>query len=78
MFQKKKTASKISYEERKIFNRLEKEIEKLENKKKELHNEMTENSTDFEKIANLNKELSELDNKIEEKTLYWMELGESM
>lgn len=71
-----KPAPTISYEERKVFNRLEKEIDKLETKKKELHAEMANCSTDFEKIADLNKQLSEIDEKVDEKTILWMKLGE--
>lgn len=71
-----KPAPTISYEERKIFNKLENEIDKLETKKKKLHADMANCSTDFEKIADLNKQLSELEEKVDEKTLLWMELGE--
>lgn len=73
-----KPVSKLSYEERKNFNKLEKEIDKLETKKKELHNKMSEIITDFEKIGELNAKLSLLDKKIEEKTFLWMELGEKI
>ncbi len=75
---KEKVASKLTYEERKTFNRLEKEIDKLETKRKQIHSEMAECSTNFEKIADLNKQLALLDEKIEDKTLLWMELGELM
>ena len=68
----------LSYEDRKIFNRLEKEIDKLETKKKELHKQMTECSTDFAKIADLNKQISEVDVKMDEKTMLWMEMGEGV
>ena len=73
-----KKLSKATYEERKTFNRLEKEIDKLETKKKELHSEMAACSTDFEKIADLSKQIQEIDKKTEEKTMLWMELGEKM
>ena len=39
---------------------------------------MSEIITDFEKIGELNAELSLLDKKIEEKTFLWMELGEKI
>lgn len=68
----------ISYEERKTFNRLEKEIEKLETKKKEIHSKMAEISTDYEKIAELQKEIRNLEEAIDEKSMLWMELGEKM
>lgn len=68
--------STLSYDERKIFNRLEKEIEKLETKKDEIHLAMAVHSTNFEKIAELNKEIRTLEEAIDEKTLLWMELGE--
>jgi ATP-binding cassette subfamily F protein uup len=75
---KEKPVVTLSYEDRKIFNRLEKEIDKLETKKKELHKQMTECSTDFAKIADLNKQISEIDVKMDEKTMLWMEMGEGV
>jgi ABC transport system ATP-binding/permease protein len=70
------TGRKLSYEERKTLNRLEKEIEKLEAKKVELQQKMAEASADFELLAKLTKELSELNEKIDEKTMEWLELSE--
>jgi ABC transport system ATP-binding/permease protein len=70
------TGRKLSYEERKTLNRLEKEIEKLEAKKIELQQKMAEASADFELLAKLTKELSELNEKIDEKTMEWLELSE--
>lgn len=67
---------KLSYEERKTFNRLEKEIEKLEIQKTELEEKMAYASADFELLAKLTKELNELKEKIDEKTLEWLELSE--
>ena len=70
--------STISYEERKTFNRLEKEIEKLETKKNDIIESMALHSTDFEKIAELSKEVRSLEEQIDEKSMLWMELGEKM
>lgn len=73
-----KPTATISYEDRKLFNKLEKEIEKLETKKKAIHAKMAEISTDYEKIAELQKEIKTLEEKIDEKSMLWMELGEKM
>ena len=70
------TPSILSYDERKRFNKLEKEIEKLEAQRDTLHIEMAENSIDFEKVAQLTQTLKALENLIDEKTIEWMELAE--
>lgn len=67
---------KLSFEERKTFNRLEKEIEKLEAKKVEIHQIMADKVNDFELLQKLNKELSEIAESIDEKSLLWLELSE--
>ena len=67
---------KLSYEERKEFRRLEKEIEKLEKKKLELSNKFSDTSLSGEDFANLSKELGQIDKDIEEKEDRWLELSE--
>ncbi len=74
----KKPLVTLSYEDRKNFNRLEKEIDKLETKKKDLHKQMADCSTDFAKIADLNKQISAIDSKMDEKTMLWMEMSEGI
>jgi len=73
---KKENERKLTFEERKTFNRLEKEIEKLEAQKIPLQEKMANSSADFELLAKLTKELKELNEKIDEKSLEWLDLSE--
>lgn len=67
---------KLGYIERKEYNKLEKEIEKLESKKEELNKEMISASTDGDQLLDLSEQLGKLVEEIDEKTLRWMELAE--
>lgn len=67
---------KLTYMERKEFNKLEKEIEKLENKKAIIVEKFNDTSISAEEIKALSIELNELNSTIEEKELRWMELAE--
>ncbi len=71
-----KDVKKLDYLERKEYNKLEKEIEKLEGKKEELNQEMISASSDGDQLLNLSEQLGKLVDEIEEKTLRWMELAE--
>ena len=66
----------MTYMERKEFNRLEKEIEKLEDKKKAISDKFLDGSLSGEEIQQLSIELGEIDKQIEEKEMRWLELGE--
>jgi len=66
----------LSHEEQKELKRVEKEIEKLEQKKTEISDKFNDVSLSPELIAKYSKELSELSNQIEEKEMRWMELVE--
>ncbi|MEZ4991132.1 MAG: ABC-F family ATP-binding cassette domain-containing protein [Saprospiraceae bacterium] len=82
--QKQKQAEKqdapqngLSYEERKEMNKLEKEISKLEDKRKQLEAQFLDAAQlTPERITQLAKELDEVKEKIEEKELLWMEYAE--
>ncbi|MEE9437909.1 MAG: ABC-F family ATP-binding cassette domain-containing protein [Saprospiraceae bacterium] len=71
-----KEVKKASYEQRKTYNRLYKEIEKLEIKKVAITEAFNDLTLTQEKVTNLSKELSEIKSKIEEKEELWMELAE--
>lgn len=78
---KKKEVSKpanneVSYEDRKRYNRLLKEIEKLETKKQELEQKFANTELTPENIKDLSIKLSETKDKLEAKELEWMELAE--
>ena len=66
----------MTYEERKELGRLEKEIAKLEARKKAIHDIFAENKSDQEELIKLSKELTDIDEKMEQKEERWMELVE--
>ncbi len=66
----------LSYAQRKEMNRLEKEIEKLENKKAEIIEQFNNPELEAPQIEKLSIELGELNKKLEEKEARWLELGE--
>ncbi len=67
---------RLSQEERKEMNKLEKEIKRMEERRAEITAQF--NATDLtpEVIEKLGKELSELNEKLEEKEMRWLELAE--
>lgn len=72
------TKSKASFEQRKDFARIEKEIKKLEEKKAELTSKFDDASLSPEKIMELSKELDNIQTQLEEKEEKWMELADLM
>ena len=67
---------KLSYEERKEFNRSEKQISVLEEKKEKITEQFNNPNLTPEEIQKLSIQLGELKNGIEEKEMRWMELAE--
>ena len=67
---------KLSYLDRKEFNRLEKEIEKLEEKKKEITEKFNDPNLSSDEIQKLSIELGKINQSIDEKELRWLELSE--
>jgi ATP-binding cassette subfamily F protein uup len=76
---KPKVKRKLSYKEQLEFDKLEEEIPGLEEKKKQLE-EKAYNSgiTDYEKLKELSDELGALEDILDEKTMRWIELSESV
>ena len=70
-----KAGSVLTYNEQKEFKRLEKEIEKLEEEKRDLEAQFTNPSLAADTITELSIELGKLNNSIEEKTERWFELS---
>ncbi|MEM9000499.1 MAG: ABC-F family ATP-binding cassette domain-containing protein [Bacteroidota bacterium] len=66
---------KLSYLEQKEYNRLEKDIQKLEEKKEGLQNEFTKEGLSGDEINQLSIKLGELERQIEAKTERWFELS---
>jgi ATP-binding cassette subfamily F protein uup len=67
--------SLITFEQRKEINKVEKEISKLEEKKKQVTNSFDDPLLTPEKIQQLSKELNEISQLIEEKELLWLSLN---
>jgi len=66
----------LSQEERKELKRLEKDIEKLENRKVEITDAFNDTGISAEKITQLSNELGQLNDQLSEKEMRWLELAE--
>lgn len=75
---KEEEKSKATFEQRKDFARIEKEIKKLEEKKAEITSRFDDASLSPEKIMELSKELDNIQSQLEEKEEKWMELADLM
>jgi len=75
---KEEEKSKATFEQRKDFARIEKEIKKLEEKKAEITAKFDDASLSPEKIMELSKELDNIQIQLEEKEEKWMELADLM
>jgi ATP-binding cassette subfamily F protein uup len=74
----KKTSSKPTYKQVKDFENLEKEIHHLESDKDKVIERMNSGLESPESLTELSKKYNDLLEKIDEKTILWMELGEIM
>jgi ATP-binding cassette subfamily F protein uup len=75
--QKEKPAStKLSYNERKEFNKLEKEIEQLVDLKSNIEQEMNSGITNYEALNSLSEQFKSLSDQIDEKEMRWLEFSE--
>ncbi len=66
---------KLSFNEQKEYNQIEKVIQKLEAKKVEIQNKFMDTTLSGDEIANLSKDLKEVEDSIETKTERWFELS---
>ena len=71
-----KQQNKASYEQRKAYNRVMKEIEKLEQKKKKIEDAFLDPELPLDKMTELSQELTTIKDKIDEKEMEWLELAE--
>ncbi|MGY1436223.1 ABC-F family ATP-binding cassette domain-containing protein [Streptomyces reniochalinae] len=67
----------LSRAAQKEMQRIERQLEKTEQREAELHGEMAEHATDFERVAQLDAQLREVRDKGEELEMRWLELAES-
>jgi len=73
---KPKVKSKLSFNEKREYESLEKEIEKLEMEKAEIELLLNAGDLPYEKLNSLSSRIGELIEIIDAKTLRWMELDE--
>jgi len=74
--EKTKEKKKLSFNEQREFDGLEKSMAQLEKRKAEINELMLSGISDAEKITNLSKELSTINNDLEEQEMRWLELSE--
>lgn len=74
----KEEIRKLSYNEKREFEKLDVEVPKLEDKKKKLEEDMSAPGLSNEQVMEMSQELSTLLIELEEKTMRWMELAEFM
>jgi ATP-binding cassette subfamily F protein uup len=72
---KKETKVQLSFNEQKEYNRIEKDIQKLDAEKKELENSFATKAYTPEEIETVSKQIKTLANAIENKELRWFELS---
>lgn len=69
---------KATFEQRKEFSKIEKEIKKLEEKRAEITAKFDDASLSPEKIIEMSKELDGINEQLEEKEMLWLELADLM
>lgn len=67
----------LSRAAQKEMQRIERQLEKAEQRAATLHAEMAEHATDFSRVAGLDAELRDITDKREELEMRWLELAES-
>lgn len=72
----KKTNNDLSYKEKKKLKKLEKEISTLEDNKKAFETKMSSGELDPGELQKTSLEYGEINDKIEELTMHWLELAE--
>ncbi|MGK7389431.1 MAG: ABC-F family ATP-binding cassette domain-containing protein [Candidatus Cyclobacteriaceae bacterium M2_1C_046] len=74
----KKEKTKASYNEKREYETLQKEIEKLEKEKKQLVDKMTNQQLEYDELMENSQKIEAISEAIENKMLRWMELDELM
>lgn len=69
---------KLSFKEKQEYEQLQREIDALEKKKSDIAVRFTQGSTDHQELQAWSKEMADIAAMIEEKTMRWLELSESM
>jgi ATP-binding cassette subfamily F protein uup len=66
----------MSYKEKREFEQLEKDIEALENEKRQIEAALCGGTTSVDEITSLSKRLPLLNDELDEKSMRWLELSE--
>jgi ATP-binding cassette subfamily F protein uup len=74
---KENPSKKLSYKVQREMELLEAEIPQLEEKKKQLEIELSNSTSDFDKVQKLSAELKALNELLEEKSMRWLEIQEA-
>jgi ATP-binding cassette subfamily F protein uup len=72
----KSISKKLSFNEKREYEMLEKEIEKLEQEKTVCEEVLNSGTTDYEKLEEASSRVGEIMELLDEKTLRWLELDE--
>ncbi len=72
----KQKQNKVSFKDKQEFELLGKEIEILESRKLELNALLTQTHSEYDKLEGYLKELSELSESLDQKSMRWLELDE--
>jgi len=75
---KKDPKKRLSFNEQKEFNRIERDLKKLELQKKEIEELFVNNTLDTDKINSASQKLKKIIEQIEENEMRWFELSELM
>ena len=67
---------KLSYKEKRELEQLEKDIEALEDEKKQIEEALCGGTTSVDEITRLSKRLPQLNDELDEKSMRWLELSE--
>ncbi len=74
--EQKETKPGLTFDQRKEMNRIEKEIQKLEEKKAQVADQFNRTDLTPDEIKKYSQEINQLTGQIEEKEMRWMELAE--
>jgi ABC transport system ATP-binding/permease protein len=67
---------RLNFKEKQEFERLQSEIQKLENQKTELTNQLNSGLTDHQKLQELASQIKQVGDALDSKTMRWLELSE--
>ena len=73
---KSASSKKVSFKDKKEFDEVQKEIEKLEQEKKTVTEKLNDSALNHQQLADLGKRIEDITQEIDMKTVRWLELDE--